>query len=91
MKNESGWREREFKFFQIEIRIGLFLGAFALSNIPAEFAGMLAIEGFDQRFTERRILRIADDHLRPGQRLKECPMQANGTGQRQCQQKFGQP
>ena len=69
----------------------MFLRAFALGNVFAEFARMFAIEGFDQRFAEWRILGVTDHHLRPGQRLKEYPMQADGRGERQCQQKFGQP
>lgn len=83
--------KRELEFLQVKVGIGLLLGAFALSNVFAEFAGMSAIKSFFKRFSERSILGIADNHLCPGQRLKKCPMQTDGRGQSQCQEKFGQP
>jgi len=86
LENESRRCEGELEFLQVEIRIGLLFRALALGNIFAEFARVLAIERFHQRFTERGILGIADDHLCPRQCLKKCPMQADGRSE-----EFGQP
>ena len=90
-KNENGGHKRKFKLFQIEIGIGLFVGAFAFGNILAKLARMFAVERLSQRLSQGSVMRIADDHLRPGEGLKERPMHADGRGERQYEQQFGQP
>jgi hypothetical protein len=89
-KNKFRYHKREFKLFQIELGIAFFLGPFAFIDVPAKLAGVLAVKSFDQRFAERSVLGIADDHLCPGQRLNKRPMHADGGGERQHQQKPGQ-
>jgi hypothetical protein len=49
----------------------------------AEWAGMLAVEGLDEGFLKRRISGVGDEHTRPGDRLQQGPVQAQGEDQQQ--------
>jgi len=46
-------------------------------NALAEIARMIAIESLGQRFRERRLLGVLDDHRSPGNRLERHPVSAN--------------
>jgi hypothetical protein len=57
------------------------LGGSALLDGPAERAGVLAVEGFHDRVSERAVTGVGDEHARPGSCLKDGPVQAQGKDQ----------
>ena len=79
------------EFLEQEQGIGLFLGLFAFRDFLAQRAGMLAVERLGQSFGEGSRLRVTDDHADPGDRLQQCPVQANGQGERHNNAKSGNP
>ena len=82
---EGGWSAedecdrgiRKFELFEFELVVRLFLRPFALGDLLAKRARMLAVESFHDRFAERRFLRVADYHPRPGYCLQKGPVQAD--------------
>src|SRR6266436_3762547 len=82
---EGGWSAedecerciRKFQLFQFEFVFRLFLRPFALGDLLAKRARMLAVEGFHDRLAEGRFLRVADYHRCPGYGLQNRPVQAD--------------
>ena len=72
----------EFQDFQLSLML-LLLGLLPLSNELAQLAGVFAIEGFCQGLGEGGgVLRIADGHANPGDRLQKTPVRYYRSAQR---------
>ena len=98
LKRISGGRkETDRRSCQEEIEFGqqflcrlFLLGFFSFGDKFTERAGMLAIEGFDERLLERVDLRIARNHRHPGDGLEDGPVSAQHKGKRQDRQPIEQ-
>jgi len=91
MKHKLNGAARESQLAQLYFVFWSLSRTLALRDFLAEFARMLAIESFAQRFSEGGTARIARDHPSPGHGLQQRPVQPYRTGQRQHQKKFGKP
>lgn len=73
------------KRIELERKLLLVLAAFRLPTSPdrfAELAQVFSIEGLFQGLSERSMLREADYHSRPGDRLQNCPMRSHPKNDR---------
>jgi len=85
------WSGRKFKGFDVRGGFAFLLRLFPGRDGFAERAGVLAVESARDRLREGVMAQIIGQHGSPGHRLEENPVQPNGTGQRQHENKFGQP
>jgi len=72
--------EIEFRLHFLGFRLLLRLLSFC--DDFAECARVFAVESFLDSDSEWRMLRVADDHACPGDRLEKCPVPANRANQR---------
>lgn len=91
VEHEANVFRNEFQFFTLKLQIVFFLCLFVLGNFNTEVARVLPAESFGQRFRESRILRVTCHHPYPRHGLQQSPMQADGSGQSQHNQKLGKP
>jgi hypothetical protein len=68
--------------FDLLLFVLLLLGTTRFDDLT-ERAGMLGIERHDDRLLERSIAGVGDQHSRPGNRLQQGPVQAQGKDQQQ--------
>lgn len=76
-KDDRSSHAKQIKLHRRGLRLRFFLRLLAQLNVLAELAGVVPVEGFRNRFHERSVLRVFDDHCRPRDRLQRAPMRPN--------------
>lgn len=81
-KEKRGREEgNEIEFFQADFLLGLFLSLFSFSHESAHLARIITIEGLHDSLFKAALLRVGDEHVNPGEGLKNGPVDANRKGQ----------
>jgi hypothetical protein len=73
--------QKQIELCDLPLGILFLLRALSLLDHLTEGAGVLPIERFDEGLFECRILGIAHRHSHPSDRLKNCPMCADGKNE----------
>jgi hypothetical protein len=67
----------EGELLQLRLEVRFFFSFPGLFNFLAPATGMIAIEGFLERDSERGISRVGDDHACPGNGLQQGPVKSD--------------
>lgn len=84
------WSGRKFKGFDVRGGFAFLLRLFPGRDGFAERAGVLAVESASHRLGNGIMAQVVREHGSPGHRLEESPVQPDGTGQSQHENKFSQ-